>query len=90
MKRAERRHEEIKRKLKVRKAIEADLQHLEAIGVKIKDPLHRTVERQTGKRVATPCTCSNPFCCGNPRRTIGRKIIKISEVKRIREPLDNE
>jgi len=93
MKRAERRHEEIKRRLKAKKEVKAEREKLEAIyqshpaflASALKKETHRTVGRDAGKKVNTPCQCSNPTCCGNPRNTVGRRIEKISEVKRMKE-----
>jgi hypothetical protein len=87
-KRAERRHQEIKRKVKKRKEVEAEKKRLEKFSSSAGFTHHRTVERVVGKNVATPCMCSNPLCCGNPRRTIGRKIEKVSEKKKMKDPED--
>ena len=85
MKRAERRHEEYKRKKRIKKEVEAEVKRLQSIGVKFIRLLHRTSERVVGKRVNTPCQCSNPMCCGNPRRIVGRKVEKISELRKQKE-----
>ena len=37
--------------------------------------------RQQRAHRDTTCMCSNPMCCGNPRRTKGRKCLTIQERK---------
>lgn len=41
-------------------------------------------EKFIGRMASAPTTCSNPFCCGNPRRGYkGKKALTLQEQKQI-------